>query len=380
MKTHHGIWAICTGVLLCLTITVDALAADDPIDMQRVRELRGRVQKGEKLSAKEQAYYDRGVEARNARQKERGPPLSKQPSAVDDELNRATREVKGGASEVFTVSEKACPLEVIEVPTADKNKALAVVRKPPGQGPFPAIVFLHGGLGQHDVQELQTESRNQPTRGRFLAAGYVVVNATFRSRRDDPQTRDALVDCLAIIAHVKKMPEVDPKSVVLFGGSGGGSLALELAGEAKLCAVVAGEPASVLFTGMMTKDNRGLMTIMENPKSFYTPELQNFTRAKIRKIACPVLIVHGDQHPLKKINHEIIIPELKVAEKNVEVIIYPEQPHGFYWGRGTPEAARKCFNDSHAFIKKNLPTQPKPLDKSLIKQVSVGPGVEKGNK
>ena len=103
------------------------------------------------------------------------------------------------------------------------------------------------------------------------------------------------------------------------GGSGGGSLALELAGEADLCAIVAGEPASVLFTGLMVRgmSDRGpaFQEVMRNPKKYYTPELQKFTRAKIEQIHCPVLIVHGDIHPLKIINQEIIVPELKAAEQ-----------------------------------------------------------------
>ncbi len=278
------------------------------------------------------------------------------------------------------VSGKACPLEVISVPTPDKQKATAVVRKPSGKGPFPAIVFLHGGLGQQGEKRLKEEAQSQPTLLRFLAAGYVTVNATFRSRAEDPQTRDALVDCLAVIAHVKKLPEVDPKSVVVFGGSGGGSLALELAGETDLCAVVAGEPASILFTGMLTrenvKDRKKGEEMMDDPKKFYTPELEKLTRAKVGKINCPVLIVNGDQHPINKINHEIVIPELKKAEKKVEVILYPGQPHGFYNGQVTrnrsPDAVLKCFADCHAFFKKHLPTQPTPLEGSLVKQVPAG--------
>jgi dienelactone hydrolase len=154
-----------------------------------------------------------------------------------------------GQSEITVplVSENACPAEVISVPIPAQQKATAVIRKPPGKGPYPTVVLLHGGLEPHSVEALTSAALNQPTDVRFLAAGFVTVEATFRSRRQNPQTRDALIDCLAIIEHVKKLPEVDPKSVVLVGGSGGGSLALELAGETELCAIAAGEPASVLL-------------------------------------------------------------------------------------------------------------------------------------
>jgi acetyl esterase/lipase len=269
------------------------------------------------------------------------------------------------------VSEAACPAEVITVAAAPAPVTV-VVRKPPGNGPFPAVILLHGGLEPRPIDALKSAAMRQPTDVRFLAAGYVTVNPTFRSRRQNPQTRDALIDSLAVVEQVRKMPEVDPQSVVILGGSGGGSLALELAGETSLCAIAAGEPASVLFTGMMTEgDNRLLLQkIMDDPKSYYTPELKKFTKEKIQKTACPVLIVHGDQHAINKINHEIIIPELKAAGKKLEVIYYPNQPHGFYFGRnGSPEAAKKCFNDCDAFFKKHLATQPKALPPELVSDV-----------
>ncbi len=112
---------------------------------------------------------------------------------------------------------------------------------------------------------------------------------------------------------------------------------------------------------------------MRDPKRFYTPELQRRTRDKIAKITCPILIAHGDQHPINKFNDEILIPELKKADKKLEVILYPGQPHTFYFGgKETAEASRKAFEDTHAFFKRHLKTQSVPLEESLVKQVPVG--------
>jgi acetyl esterase/lipase len=276
------------------------------------------------------------------------------------------------------ISVQACPAEAIEALAQDKQTAKAVVRKPQGKGKFPAIVFLHGGLNQRNVDRVKRETPGQVTNSRFLAAGYVTVEAIFRSRSDDPQAREALWDCLAIIDAIKKLPDVDPKSVLVLGHSGGGSLALELAGETQLCAVAAGEPASIIFTGMYNRDTRRRPqrdALMEDPKRYYTPELQKLTREKIARIACPVLIVHGDQHPINKINHEITIPELKEAGKMFEVILYAGQPHNFVFGQeGSPQATQKCFDDCHAFFKQHLPTQPTPLEASLVNHVPVQRG------
>ena len=280
------------------------------------------------------------------------------------------------------VSEVACPLKVVSIPGRDGNEVTAVVRHPPGNGPFPAIVLLHGGLSPYPLQTLRQESLTRPNYTRFLAAGFGIIVPTFRSREENPQTRDALDDCLAVVDYVKKMPVVDPKSVAVLGGSGGGSLALELAGERDLCAIVAGEPASVLFTGLMVRgmSDRGpaFQNVMREPKDHYTPELQKFTRAKIAQIHCPVLIVHGDIHPLKIINQEIIVPELKAAGKSVEYIEYPGQPHAFWWGSQDGAVGQKVFDDAMRFLKPKLKTQPIAIDESLI--TGVPAGRERGEK
>ncbi len=274
------------------------------------------------------------------------------------------------------ISEDACPAKIVSILGKSGNQVSAVIRQPPGNGPFPAIVLLHGGLSPYRLETLKEESLSRPNYTRFLAAGFVIVVPTFRSREEDPQTRDALDDCLAVVNYVKKMPIVDPQSVAVLGGSGGGSLALELAGETDLCAIIAGEPATVLFTGLMVRGmaDRGpaFQERMKNPKQHLTPELQKFTREKIAQIHCPVLIVHGDIHPLKIINEQIIVPELKAAGKSVEYIEYPGQPHGFWWGAADGAVGQKVFDDSMRFLKPNLKTQPIAIDESLITRVPAG--------
>lgn len=277
------------------------------------------------------------------------------------------------------VSEAACPLVVIEAPTRDNHKATAVIRTPPGNDRRPAIIFLHGGLGTLKLDVLKKDVLSQPNQCRFLAAGYITVAATFRPRSEDPQTRDALIDCLAVIDYVKKLPRVDPKSVVIFGGSGGGSLALELAGETELFAVAGGEPANVLFTGMMNKQHRDPNELMEEPKKHYTPELQKFTEAKISKINCPVLIVHSNLHPINKVNNDIVIPAMRAASKYYEIVFFPEQQHGFYNGYGQA-VGMKVYDTLASFYLRHVATKPKPIDSSLIELEPVvhpGPRVER---
>ena len=68
------------------------------------------------------------------------------------------------------VSEKACPLETIFPVAADGHRGLAVLRKPPGAGPFPVIVWFHGDIVTRPLARLEETARDLATGSRFLAA------------------------------------------------------------------------------------------------------------------------------------------------------------------------------------------------------------------
>jgi dienelactone hydrolase len=262
--------------------------------------------------------------------------------------------------------------------------AFAAVRTPPGKGPFPAIIFLHGGLGHSDMNGLRRNALTQPTSSRFLAWGYVTVNATRRANADDPGSRGVILDTLGIVEAVRKLPKVDPSSIVLYGGSGGGTLAFEVAGETDLAAIVAGEPATIIYMGMFTKEHvdfgpdgkptgdRRSDVMNADPQALYTAALRERTRAKLKKLRCPALVLHGDQHQLKGFNFGVFIPEARAMGKSVQAYLYPGEPHGFYWGQGhDPAVAAKAVQDAEAFIRKHIRTAPQPIEESQLKMVEV---------
>jgi len=97
------------------------------------------------------------------------------------------------------IPEKTSPLEVLNAPTSDQRTATAVVRKPPGKGPFPALVYLHGGFRKQPDETLKKWSREMPTATRFLAAGYVIIMATYQGLEEDPQDSRNLLDIVAVV-------------------------------------------------------------------------------------------------------------------------------------------------------------------------------------
>lgn len=298
------------------------------------------------------------------------------------------------------VSETECPLEIITPIASDGYRGLGVLRKPPGAGPFPVIICLHSGLVSFPLPRLQSLARDTANASRFLAAGYVVVVPTYRSRDVDPQSTVSLEDSLAVLEYVRKLPYVDADSIVVFGCSGGGDLALEIAARTKIAAVVPEEPASVIMAGLYNpsivprKGERYTpaesLFMIKNWRRFYGPGFQKILRTKIDRIQSPILIIQGDvDRPVmdNRFNADVLVPELRAAGKTVAVRIYPEQIHCFCLYNGLaqeraaaafgpipaswPSAALEAFREIDAFSRRYIKTQPNPIDSRLLTHVAV---------
>jgi acetyl esterase/lipase len=236
-------------------------------------------------------------------------------------------------------------------------------RKPAGEGSYPAIVFIHGGLKQFPDDSLRQHLTDNPVITRFLSKGYAVVMATFRTYEQDVQSGGPTEDVRAILRQTAKLPQVDPQRIALYGGSGGGSIALELGGDPEVCAIAAGEPATVLYTGMLTTDDYGpRLEMMADPEKYFTPELRAKTREKLKSIRAPVMILHGDRHDLHKLNKQLFLPLMLEASVRVEYREYPGYGHGFYfgggddrWGKGADEAVvEEVVRDVHQFFSQTM--------------------------
>ena len=298
------------------------------------------------------------------------------------------------------VSEKACPLQTIYPVAADGHRGLAVLRKPPGVGPFPVAIWFHGDIATRPLARLEETARDLATGSRFLAAGYVFVAPTYRSRDVDLQTVDSVEDAVGVVAHLRKLPFVDPQSIVVCGCSGGGDLALQAAARTHVCAVVAEEPASVLMSGVFNNSTpkRGerytaedSLFMLEDGRRYYTPDLQRTFRAKLAKISSPILIVQSDvdrrEGPINRFNADVLIPELQASGRRVDVKTYPGQGHCFCSASGLPrprgmaapaswpEVALKAFQDIETFCRRHVRTKPKALDAALVtyEPVKAGP-------
>jgi len=286
------------------------------------------------------------------------------PTAGDDVDHRFTEEREIGFK--HSPTEFSVVLEKVEGEgTIQPNPIL--YRKPHSPGPFPVICFLPGGAGtsaQVTLEEFEGQFAEH-TRAEFFARGYMVVGIYVKAYGQGGSSMQSTVpfrECLLTIEHLKKLPFVDPNSIVFFGGSGGGNVAMGAASMSKdLACIVVGEPATVIMTGLLenfeNRKSREFEQRMKNPHSFYTADNQKKTEALLSNIHCPILIAHSDIHPVRHVNFEIIVPALKRLGKNFTIKMYPGLPHGFYWKSLAPS----LVDDVDSFIQQHIQTMPEPL-------------------
>jgi len=237
---------------------------------------------------------------------------------------------------IRVVSEADSPVTQAYIKSKDGAYVAAAIRKPKGDGPFPAIVMFHGAPGGRGMEQLLGWSRGihgGPVWERFLQEGYVVIVADYRGGDWDamniPSTgasATAIDDGVAVVEYVRKLPYVDTARVHLYGVSLGGNLVLYLASKLPtLRAVVAGAPAPIWFLGMKRPQGNSA-----NRFSDLTPDLA-VSQANIQPITAPILILVGTEDgllPLDTTLHDL----LSKAGKPVRMEVYEGGYHDFCLG------------------------------------------------
>ncbi len=180
------------------------------------------------------------------------------------------------------ISEGVSPVEELSAETHDGQTAIGVLRRPPGQRPLPAVVIISSPAGSEakdgvvgTMNRLKVRALTNPTFTRFLAAGYVTVLAQVALMMDPPPVGGPQ---RAIVDHVKRMSAVDPNSVVVFGTSWGGYVALKVAAEIEVAAVAVEEPPPWSgYDGAIDEVNgifelaRIGQQLSEGPRQFFHP-------------------------------------------------------------------------------------------------------------
>jgi dipeptidyl aminopeptidase/acylaminoacyl peptidase len=237
---------------------------------------------------------------------------------------------------VRVVSENDSPVQQTYIKAKDGLYIAAAIRKPKGEGPFPAIIMFHGAPGGRGMEQLVGWSRGDhggPVWERFLKEGFVVAVADYRggdyNRMNQPST-DGLVtavdDGISVINHVAALPYVDSKQVSVYGVSLGGNLVLFLASKVpSLKAVIAGAPAPIWFLGFSVPT--------DGPRPDYSKMQPDpkIVEANVASIKSPILILVGTEDRLLGID-TLLHDQLVKHGKQVRMEVYEHGYHDFVLG------------------------------------------------
>ena len=230
---------------------------------------------------------------------------------------------------IHLVSEADSPVQQTYIKAKDGVYIAAAIRKPKGDGRYPAIIMFHGAPGGRGMAQLVTWSRGDfggPVWERFLQEGYVVVVADYRggdmNLMSVPSTNGmitAIDDGLAVIDYVKALPYVDPARLNLYGVSLGGNLVMQLVSRVTVNSAIEGAPAAIWFLGMK---------FPPTPDTKPDPEI---ARRNIEPIHTPILILQGTADRLLPVA-TMLHDALAAAGKPVRMEVYENGYHDFCLG------------------------------------------------
>jgi dienelactone hydrolase len=250
------------------------------------------------------------------------------------------------------------PVDLMYVETWDGLYTPIGLRKPEGDGPFPAVMLAsgNGGEGMRWIREAFRDRAY--TVDRLVEAGYACAWLRYRTEvelgynnggrfvRDQRQGREMFnrspleyEDEIAVIEHLKTLPFVKPDRIGLIGRSHGGEMALKIASEYHgVAAAVANEPAAHEFLALTPDDTAFVneATQLRNIEGMQMAEVEKVRRridrrvadARIAPIETPFLILGRDADHLQGIfrtTYEL----LKEAGKEVEWESYDHPMHGY---------------------------------------------------
>jgi dienelactone hydrolase len=244
------------------------------------------------------------------------------------------------------------PADYTFVLTRDELYVPIIVRKPKGNGPFPAVT-MGWGEGREGMKKAErlAESLTQ-MQDRMIARGYVVATVNYRNevpyayeQSKPPQNLPDSIsgerrmlksgptldheDLIAIIRYLQSLPYVDKNGVGAMGVSHSGEMIMKASSEYTFGAGVCIEPADHEF---LTVDNDAEV-VRKNANKAEAME-------RIRRISTPILIFGRDTDHLQGI-FKLTYEWMKEAGKDVQWASFDHPTHGYVFIMNQPDGSYK---------------------------------------
>lgn len=247
------------------------------------------------------------------------------------------------------------PMDLTFVLTRDEIYVPIVVRKPPGDGPFPAITMGRGD-GQAGAPHVEAQvERLAPMQDRMIRRGYVVAYVNYRNEiphlyeqrgrvhnlPDDVSGGDKRTlkstptidsdDLAAVFRYLRTLPYVDREAIGAAGVSHSGEMILKAASEMTFAAGVAIEGASHEFLGVDTgpaAPRKGTELQYQDIEVVRRNADKSRAMERIRRIDTPILHIGRDRDHLQGI-FQLVHEWMREAGKDSTWVSFDHSAHGF---------------------------------------------------
>jgi dienelactone hydrolase len=311
-----------------------------------------------------------------------------------DQERMSTTDTQGIDPQHIVITEpvkgSAIPVHLMMIEMIDGVYVPIGLRKPPGRGPFPLVLFASGNGGRGMAWVRDATQKRSWTQEQFLDAGYAVAWLRYRAEvdyaydkigklvEDKRQDRQLLnrgpleyEDVVSIVEHMKTLPDIAADRIGYMGMSHGGEMAFKIASEyAGIRAMIASEPAAHEFLRLrpdataQINPETGLLNVekmlMREAEKVRPRITEDVARARIEPIRTPIFVQGRNSDELQGI-FRVCYDLLVEMGKDARWATYEHDEHGFvYVGRSQkgeyePDAVQvQAVNDSIAWVDKYL--------------------------
>lgn len=287
-----------------------------------------------------------------------GAPLMSSLSPEEARMTTDFSQLAGTPEEVAKIDNRTIPGPAGEIPVR--------IYTPEGEGPFPALVYYHGGGWV--IGDLETV--DVPCRMLANRANCVVVSVDYRLAPEHkfPAAADDSYAAAKWVVENAASIEVDADRVAIGGDSAGGNLAAVVAlmardkGEISLAYQMLIYPVTnhSYATESYTENADGYLLTKDSMVWFWDHYLRNEDdgknpyasplQAKDLSGLPPALVLTGEFDPLRD-EGEAYAQRLKEAGVEVEAARYDGMIHGFFWMPGVLEQGRKSIEQAANALK-----------------------------
>jgi len=234
--------------------------------------------------------------------------------------------------------------QIVHIPSFDGKPVPAFLLKPPGAGPFPAIIDVHGGPTSQSRRDFGGFRQYLVSKGFVVLVPNVRGSTGYGKSYTKLDNHDfgggPLKDVVACKQWLAAHASVDARRVVVMGGSYGGYMALaaatftptefaavvDLFGVSDLKSLVEGFPAYWM------SDAESIYRKFGDPKNPADAQYQHDRSPLyfLDKVVRPILVVQGDHDArVKKDQSDRVVQVLEQRNVPVHYLVLKDEGHGF---------------------------------------------------